>query len=169
MKKYKLSIKSKFRLFLLITLLPFIIVSVIFVMLLGRNKAFEDYEQKVLTLKLEYLKLKEYEQSFLLYYTTDNTFFKTMENEYLRKFELEEKQINKNFDELLNLPTTSALDLNNNIYMLKENASSYGDLLKLVASKFYKRGSYSTGIIGEIERSYANAVAQKSLPAPILS
>lgn len=169
MKKFKLSIKSKFRLFLLITLLPFIIVSVIFVVLLGRNKAYEDYEQKVLTLKLEYLKLKEYEQSFLLYYTTDNTFFKTMENEYLRKFELEQKQINKNFDELLNMPTTAVLDLNNNIYMLKENATSYGDLLNLVASKFYKRGSFSTGIIGEIERSYASAVAQKSLPAPILS
>ncbi|MBO7598601.1 MAG: GAF domain-containing protein [Bacteroidales bacterium] len=169
MKKFKLSIKSKFRLFLLITLLPFIIVSVIFVVLLGRNKAYEDYEQKVLTLKLEYLKLKEYEQSFLLYYTTDNTFFKTMENEYLRKFELEQKQINKNFDELLNMPTTAVLDLNNNIYMLKENATSYGDLLNLVASKFYKRGSFTTGIIGEIERSYASAVAQKSLPAPILS
>lgn len=169
MKKFKLSIKSKFRLFLLITLLPFIIVSVIFVVLLGRNKAYEDYEQKVLTLKLEYLKLKEYEQSFLLYYTTDNTFFKTMENEYLRKFELEQKQINKNFDELLNMPTTAVLDLNNNIYMLKENATSYGDLLNLVASKFYKRGSFSTGIIGEIERSYASAVAQKSLPAPVLS
>ena len=169
MKKFKLSIKSKFRLFLMITLLPFIIVSVIFVVLLSRNKTYEDYEQKVLTLKLEYLKLKEYEQSFLLYYTTDNTFFKTMENEYLRKFELEEKQINKNFDELLNMPTTSALDLNNNIYMLKENVSSYGDLLNLVASKFYKRGSFSTGIIGEIERSYATAVAQKSLPTPILS
>ena len=169
MKKFKLSIKSKFRLFLLITLLPFVIVSVIFVVLLGRNKAYEDYEQKVLTLKLEYLKLKEYEQSFLLYYTTDNTFFKTMENEYLRKFELEQKQINKNFDELLNMPTTAALDLNNNIYMLKENATSYGDLLNLVASKFYKRGSFTTGIIGEIERSYASAVAQKSLPAPVLS
>lgn len=169
MKKFKLSIKSKFRLFLLITLLPFVIVSVIFVVLLGRNKAYEDYEQKVLTLKLEYLKLKEYEQSFLLYYTTDNTFFKTMENEYLRKFELEQKQINKNFDELLNMPTTAVLDLNNNIYMLKENATSYGDLLNLVASKFYKRGSYTTGIIGEIERSYASAVAQKSLPAPVLS
>lgn len=169
MKKFKLSIKSKFRLFLLITLLPFIIVSVIFVVLLGRNKAYEDYEQKVLTLKLEYLKLKEYEQSFLLYYTTDNTFFKTMENEYLRKFELEQKQINKNFDELLNMPTTAVLDLNNNIYMLKENATSYGDLLNLVASKFYKRGSFSTGIIGEIERSYASAVAQKSLPTPVLS
>ncbi len=169
MKKFKLSIKSKFRLFLMITLLPFIIVSVIFVVLLSRNKTYEDYEQKVLTLKLEYLKLKEYEQSFLLYYTTDNTFFKTMENEYLRKFALEEKQINKNFDELLNLPTTTALDLNNNIYMLKENVSSYGDLLNLVASKFYKRGSFSTGIIGEIERSYEAAVAQKSLPAPVLS
>ncbi|MBR6176676.1 MAG: GAF domain-containing protein [Bacteroidales bacterium] len=169
MKKFKLSIKSKFRLFLLITLLPFVIVSVIFVVLLGRNKAYEDYEQKVLTIKLEYLKLKEYEQSFLLYYTTDNTFFKTNENEYLRKFELEQKQINKNFDELLNLPATATLDLNNNIYMLKENATSYGDLLKLVASKFYKRGSYTTGIIGEIERSYATAVSQKSLPAPILS
>ena len=169
MKKFKLSIKSKFRLFLIITLLPFIIVSVIFVVLLTRNKTYEDYEQKVLTLKLEYLKLKEYEQSFLLYYSTDNTFFKTTENEYLRKFELEEKQINKNFDELLNMPTTTSLDLNNNIYMLKENASSYGDLLRLVASKFYKRGSYTTGIIGEIERSYESAVAQKSLPLPILS
>ncbi|MCQ2974991.1 MAG: GAF domain-containing protein [Bacteroidales bacterium] len=169
MKKFKLSIKSKFKLFLIITLLPFVIVSVIFFVLLSRNQAYEDYEQKVLTIKLEYLKLKENEQSFLLYYPLDNTFFKTEENEYLRKFDLVSKDINNHFDELLNLSTTSNLELNSDIYQLKENARSYGDKLKLIASKIYKRGSFQTGIIGEIERSYSNAVSQKSLPLTILS
>jgi len=169
MKKLKLSVKSKFNLILIASLLPFAIVSTIFAYLLSQNKSYETYEESVSEIKLSYLRLKEYEQSFLLNYPNDNVFFKTTENEYLRKFELESKQLDKDLDVLLNNPTTQQLDLSDKIYMLKENADSYEDLLKSISSKIYQRGSFQTGIIGEIERSYANAVSQNSLDLSVLA
>ena len=169
MKKLKLSIKSKFNLFLVTTAIPFIIIAVMFTFLLNRNKDYEQYGEKINSLKTEYLRMKQYEQSFLLNYPSDNTFFKTGENDYLRRFDLLSRDLNKHFDEVLNMNTTQNLNLGDKIYMLKENAGSYADLLKTIANKAYQRGSVSTGIIGELERSYANAAAQKSLPEKSLA
>ena len=169
MKKRKLSIKSKFNLILLTSLIPFAIVSAVFGFLLFRNKSYDIYEEDILSVKLSYLRLKEHEQNFLLNYPSDDVFFKTMENVYLRNFELEEKQLNQQLDELLNNQTTSILELGDKIYMIKENVDSYGDLLKVISSKIYQRGSFQTGIIGEIERSYSNAVAQHALDLPVLA
>ncbi|MBQ9213331.1 MAG: hypothetical protein IJ150_05260, partial [Bacteroidales bacterium] len=169
MKKRKLSIKSKFNLILLTSLIPFAIVSAVFGFLLFRNKSYDIYEEDILSVKLSYLRLKGHEQNFLLNYPSDDVFFKTMENVYLRNFELEEKQLNQQLDELLNNQTTSILELGDKIYMIKENVDSYGDLLKVISSKIYQRGSFQTGIIGEIERSYSNAVAQHALDLPILA
>ncbi len=169
MKRLNLGIKTKLNLILLCSIIPFAVVGLAFGILLFKNSDYDKYAEKVVDIKHSYLRLKEYEQSFLLYYPNDNVFFKTKENLYLRDFELESKELNKQLDELLNLPTTTNLELGDKIYMLKENADSYGDLLKLTASKIYQRGSFQTGIIGEIERSYANAVAQESLPANVLT
>ncbi len=169
MKRLNLGIKTKLNLILLCSILPFAVVGAVFGVLLFKTGDYDQYAEKIVDIKLSYLNLKEYEQSFLLNYPNDNVFFKTTENEYLRKFELESKTLNKDLDELLNLPTTSRLELGDKIYMLKENADSYGDLLKLIASKIYQRGSFQTGIIGEIERSYANATAQESLPLNVLT
>lgn len=169
MKRRKLSVKTKFNLILTASLIPFLVVGVIFAYLLLKNKAYESYEESIVDVKLSYLRLKEYEQSFLLNYPTDNVFFKTAENEYLRKFDLEAKELNKKLDELLNTQTTTQLELGDKIYMLKENADSYGDLLKLISSKVYQRGSFQTGIIGEIERSYSNAFMQDVIPQAVLT
>ena len=169
MKKLNLSIKSKLHLILTSSVIPFMVVGVVFGYLLFKTNDYKQYGDKVVDIKLSYLHLKEFEQSFLLNYPNDNVFFKTTENEYLRKFELESKQLNKELDELLNLPTTSTLELGDKIYMLKENADSYSDLLKLIASKIYQRGSFQTGIIGEIERSYVNAATQGALPITVLT
>ena len=169
MKRLNLGIKTKLNLILLCSIIPFAVVGLAFGILLFKNSDYDKYAAKVIEIKLSYLHLKEYEQSFLLYYPSDNVFFKTNENEYLRKFELESKVLNKDLDELLNLPTTTNLELGDKIYMLKENADSYGDILKLTASKIYQRGSFQTGIIGEIERSYANAMSQQSLPLNVLT
>ena len=169
MKKLKLSIKSKFNLFLVTTAIPFIIIAVMFTFLLNRNKDYEQYGEKINSLKTEYLRMKQYEQSFLLNYPSDNTFFKTGENDYLRRFDLLSRDLNKHFDEVLNMNTTQNLNLGDKIYMLKENAGSYADLLKTIANKAYQRGSVNTGIIGELERSYVNAAAQKSLPEKSLA
>lgn len=169
MKKLKLSVKSKLNMILVASLIPLAVVGAIFSYLLSKNNDYDKYEQKVVEVKLSYLHLKEYEQSFLLNYPNDNVFFKTTENEYLRKFDLEVKQLNKQLDEMLNLSTTNKLELGDKIYMLKENADSYGDLLKLTATKIYQRGSFQTGIMGEIERSYSSAVAQNALPLNVLT
>ena len=169
MKKLNLGIKTKLNLILLCSIIPFAVVGITFGVLLFKNSDYDQYTEKVINIKLSYLRLKENEQSFLLYYPNDNVFFKTNQNLYLRDFELESKELNKNLDELLNLPMTTDLELGDKIYMLKENAASYGDLLKLTATKIYQRGSFQTGIIGEIERSYANAVNQESLPANVLT
>ncbi|MCR5454603.1 MAG: GAF domain-containing protein, partial [Bacteroidales bacterium] len=169
MKRLNLGIKTKLNLILLCSIIPIVVVGLAFGILLFKSSDYDQYAAKVIDIKLSYLHLKEYEQSFLLYYPSDNVFFKTNENEYLRKFELESKELNKQLDELLNLPTTTNLELGDKIYMLKENADSYGDILKLTASKIYQRGSFQTGIIGEIERSYANAVSQQSLPLEVLT
>ena len=169
MKRLNLGIKTKLNLILLCSIIPFAVVGTAFGILLFKNSDYDQYAAKIINIKLSYLRLKENEQSFLLYYPNDNVFFKTNQNEYLRKFEIESKELNQNLDELLNMPMTTNLELSDKIYMLKENADSYGDLLKLTASKIYQRGSFQTGIIGEIERSYANAVAQESLPANVLT
>lgn len=169
MKKLNLSVKSKLNFILFASLIPFVVLGSIFGYLLFKTNDYERYGQKVVEIKMSYMHLKEYEHSFLLYYPTDNVFFKTQENEYLRKFDLESKKLNKELDELLNVPTTTQLELNDKIYMLKENADSYGDLLKLTATKIYQRGSFQTGIIGEIERGYKNASDQKTLPPNVLT
>ncbi|MCQ2252257.1 MAG: GAF domain-containing protein [Bacteroidales bacterium] len=169
MKKLNLSVKSKLNVILVASLVPLAVVGAIFSYLLSKNNDYDKYEQKIVESKLSYLLLKEYEQSFLLNYPNDNVFFKTTENEYLRKFELEGKNLNKQLDELLNIPTTTQLELGDKIYMLKENADSYGDLLKLTATKIYQRGSFQTGIMGEIERSFVNATNQNALPMSVLT
>ncbi|MBR4677849.1 MAG: GAF domain-containing protein [Bacteroidales bacterium] len=169
MKKRKLSIKSKFNLILTASLIPFAVVSAVFGFLLFSNKAYDEYEEEIVSVKMSYLRLKEYEQAFLLNYPSDDVYFKTGENVYLRRFDIEEKDLNRHLDELLNNPTTAKLELGDKIYMLKENADSYGDLLKLISSKIYQRGSFQTGIIGEIERSYNNAVSQQTLDLPVLA
>lgn len=169
MKRLNLGIKTKLNLILLCSIAPFVVVGLAFGILLFKSSDYDKYAAKIIDIKLSYLHLKEYEQSFLLYYPSDNVFFKTNENDYLRKFQLESKELNKGLDELLNLPTTTDLELGDKIYMLKENADSYGDILKLTAVKIYQRGSFQTGIIGEIERSYANAVSQQSLPLDVLT
>jgi len=169
MKKLNLSVKSKLNFILVASLIPFVVVGAIFGYLLFKTNDYEDYEQKVMDVKLSYLNLKEYEQSFLLNYPTDNVFFKTTENEYLRRFDLEVKSLNRKLDEIMDILVTSELDLGDKIYMLKENAAGYGDKLKMIATKIYQRGSFQTGIIGEIELSYQNAVAQSALPLSVLT
>ncbi len=169
MKKLNLSVKSKLNFILFASLIPFVVVGSIFVYLLFKTNDYDKYAQKMVDIKMSYMHLKEYEHQFLLNYPTDNVFFKTQENEYLRKFDLEGKKLNKDLDELLNVPTTTQLELNDKIYMLKENADSYGDLLKVTATKIYQRGSFQTGIIGEIERGYVNAVKQEVLPPGVLT
>ncbi len=169
MKKLKLSIKSKFNMFLITTALPFVVVAMVFTFLLNKNREYELYGEKINSLKMEYLSMKQQEQSFLLNYPSDNTFFKTGDNDYLRRFDILSRDLNKHFDEVLNINTTQKLNIGDKIYMLKENAGSYADLLNTIANKAYQRGSVSTGIIGELERSYANAVTQNSLPAKSLA
>ncbi len=169
MKKLNLSVKSKLNFILVASLIPFVVVGIISGYLLFKTNDYEKYEQKVVDVKMSYLHLKEYEHSFLLHYPTDNVFFKTTENEYLRRFDLEGKSLNRELDEILNMPATVQLELGDKIYMLKENAAGYGDLLKLTATKIYQRGSFQTGIIGEIELSYQNAVSQNSLPLSALT
>ena len=169
MKKLNLGIKTKLNLILLCSIIPFAVVGITFGVLLFKNSDYDQYTEKIINIKLSYLRLKENEQSFLLYYPNDNVFFKTNQNLYLRDFELESKELNKNLDELLNLPMTTDLELGDKIYMLKENADSYGDLLTTISKKIYQRGSFQTGIIGEIERSYANALSQQSLELPVLA
>jgi PAS domain S-box-containing protein len=154
---------------LITSLIPFAAVSAVFGFLLFRNKAYDTYEESILSVKMSYLRLKEHEQSFLLNYSSDDVFFKTTENVFLRDFEIEEKELNRKLDELLNNQTTAKLELGDKIYMLKENVDSYGDLLKLISSKIYQRGSFQTGIIGEIERSYSNAVSRGALDLPVLA
>lgn len=170
MKKLTLSVKSKFNLILLASMIPFAITSGIFAYLLFKNKSYENYEQKIVDVKMWYLKLKEYDQSFLLNYPNDNVFFKTGENEFLRKFDLIQRDsLDKRLEELLNTETTRKLELGDRIYMLKENADSYSDIMKTISQKIYQRGSFQTGIIGEIERNYNNAVTQKSLDISTLA
>ena len=155
--------------FLIITALPFVVVAMVFTFLLNKNREYELYGEKINSLKMEYLSMKQQEQSFLLNYPSDNTFFKTGDNDYLRRFDILSRDLNKHFDEVLNINTTQKLNIGDKIYMLKENAGSYADLLNTIANKAYQRGSVSTGIIGELERSYANAVTQNSLPAKSLA
>ncbi|MCQ2250189.1 MAG: GAF domain-containing protein [Bacteroidales bacterium] len=169
MKKLNLSVKSKLNFILVASLIPFVVVGIIFGYLLFKTSDYEKYEQKVVDVKLSYLHLKEYENSFLLNYPSDNVFFKTTENEFLRRFDLEGKSLNRELDEIMNMPATTQLELGDKIYMLKENAASYGDKLKLTATKIYQRGSFQTGIIGELELCYQNAVQQNALPLKVLT
>lgn len=169
MRKIKLGIKSKFNLFLAITVIPFIIIAIVFAMLLSTNGDYEDFKQQVITINQDYQQLKQYEQSFLLNYQSDNTFFKTGENEYLRKFFLTQKELDRKFDIAMDDPTSKDLDLEDKLYIFKENAVSYNDLITLLSRKIYQRGSVQTGIIGEMERSYESAKLENAVSRDVLS
>ena len=157
MKNRNLGIKSKLTLLFLAVLTSFLVLSVLYGVLLLNNEKYRDFNDEVLSVKVEYYQLRQFEQQFLLQSTEDEIFYKTGQSEYLRKFETSYKSLIKKLEELSKHKISNKLELSERIEIVKENLVNYSSTMLKLSRKFYQRGSGETGIIGELELANQHA------------
>ncbi len=147
------SIRTRFN--FIITAVIALILLVITFFLLTSNKVsrYNQYNENINQLKINYLNMRRYEQHFLLRYNEDPNFFITGENIYIEKLQTTSTFIS---DLIINLSENSIsfdlklLDKLNEIEIIHQNyLITFNDL----TGKTFKKGSYTTGITGDLKTS----------------
>jgi len=150
MRRIKLNIKTRFRIFLVIIIITFAIIISLFIWSIRDVQKYNDYNLNVKDLVVEYLTMRRYEQHFLVRYDKDEGFFKSGNNRYLRKHKESYNRLNDKLDRLLEDPLTKKIKLEGNIKKIKEYNNNYSNIFHELSQKIYLKGSVNTGIIGKL-------------------
>ena len=149
-----LPLKTKFILFTVSFILVFLSFISIYVLGTQKYNNYKNYNTKLQKIQIDYLDLRQSHQSFLNQYVEDESFFKTGKNKYLRQSELKDKSL---IDQIENIREQEILlKINADIKLIgvTDNLENIDILINAIGQKLYRRGSKTTGIIGEMQRAY---------------
>jgi PAS domain S-box-containing protein len=154
--KIRLTIQSRFLVFLGILAVSGIAILILFYNSINEIQLNISAKTNTDELILEYQKMMQSSQDFLILYKEDQGFLKSGNSKNIRNFESSQKRIGELIDKLNKEGITDKLDIKDNIERLLAANESYQKVLKDLANQFYLKGSKSTGVIGELVKNSDN-------------
>lgn len=156
--KTGLTIKNRF-----LILIGLLAVSGAIIMLIFYNSVREiqrnfSAKSSVDELIIEYQKLQQSEQDFLIFYKEDQVFFKSGNSRYIRNFDAARKKIDELLIQFENGGIVASLDIKDNMERLKEANQSYESVFKELSNQLYLKGSKNTGKTGEVLMNAENCL-----------
>ncbi len=156
------SIRGKFRVFLGIIVVLFVLSAIFFGYSIQKVFHYRDYRNQINTTVIEYLTMRRLEQQFLATYSEDNDFFRLARNSYLERYESSYSKLIENITILQEHNLTSVLFLNETILKFHESVEESHTIFQDLTRKIYERGSNETGIIGNMRIAQKAAFANVS-------
>jgi len=159
-----ISIKQRFNILLATVIIAFSALMIFFGITLNNVKKYHDYNKSIDNLTVNYLNIRRYEQYFLSRYAEDPGFFTTHQNKYLKKHEVATKKFEAVVEELRENKLTKKLKLNENLNRITSFGVNYNQIFANLFDKIIKKGSPTSGIIGNLNYSSQEALeSSKSL------
>ncbi len=149
-----LPLKTKFIIFTASFILVFLSFISIYVLDTQKYNNYKNYNSELQRIQINYLDLRQSHQSFLNHYAEDESFFKTGKNKYLRQSELKSKNIIDQIQDIREQKLLIKINADIKLIGVVDNLENTDLLINAIGQKLYRRGSKSTGIIGEMQRSY---------------
>jgi len=157
-KTTNLGIQNRFRIFLGIVSFSGIAIILLFIFSVKEIRRINNFNEKVNKLNIELHKMRQSEQTFLLHYTEDLSFYKSGNNRYLKSHEESSKKTNEILTELEEDPISKEIEIKANITKIKGINSNYQNIFKELANQIYIKGSNTTGKIGELTTNSKNVL-----------
>lgn len=149
-----LPLKIKFIVFTGAFFAIFMIFISIFTVDTIRYNRYKNYSNEIQKIKVGYLDLRQLHQKFLIQYEEDGSFFKTGKNQYLRQSELKSKELIDQIHQAQELRVAPNVNADIKLNEVAGNLENIELLMAEIALKNYRRGSKTTGIVGEMQRAY---------------
>ncbi len=149
-KIIRLTILNRFLIFIGIMAVSGIIILFLFFNSVRELQQNNSAKTSIDQLMIEYQKMQQWEQNFLIFYPEDQNFFKSGNSRQIRNCESSQKKIDKLIEKFEKDGLVENLDLKSNIDRLKEANLSYQNVLKELSIQIYIKGSQSTGKTGEL-------------------
>jgi len=149
-----LPLKTKFIIFTASFILVFLLFIAIYVLDTLKYNNYKNYNTELQKIQINYLDLRQSHQNFLNHYVEDESFFKTGKNVYLRQSELKTNNIIDQIQEIREKKILVKINADIKLISVVDNLENTELLINAIGQKLYRRGSKSTGIIGEMQRSY---------------
>ncbi len=153
------SIRSRFNFITIVILILIIFILSFFIFTINKINKYNEYNKDVSTLKVDYINMRRYEQNFLLRYAEDPNYFITGENIYIKKVKKTSADISNTLSKLSKNPITKDLQLLNMINEIETINSNYISTFNELVLKTFKKGSFTTGIIGNLKTSQKNILS----------
>jgi len=155
------SIRSRFNIITVTVLVLMLFILTFFIFTLNKTSKYNSYNNDISQLQMDYINMRRYEQHFLLRYNEDANFFITGENIYIKKLHTTSSDITKILLKLSENSITKNLNLSDIINEIETIHNNYILTFNELTLKTYKKGSFTTGIIGNLksagQSSYENA------------
>jgi len=155
-KTINLGIQNRFRIFIGIVAVSGIAIILLFVLSVRDIQRINSFNDKVNQLTIEHQKMRQLEQSFLLHYVEDQSFYKSGNNRFLRSHEEASKKTNDIIVQLEEDPISKEIEITSNIEKIKLINTNYQTIFKDLANQIYLKGSNNTGKIGELTLNSKN-------------
>jgi len=147
------SIRSRFNIITITVLVLILFILTFFIFTLNKASKYNNFNEDISKLKTDYINMRRFEQHFLLRYSEDANFFITGENIYIKKLKSTSSNISSLLSKLSENSITKDLKLTDIINEIETIHNNYISTFNELTLKTYKKGSFTTGIIGNLKSS----------------
>jgi len=156
--KIRLTIQNRFLIFLGILAISGITILILFYYNISEIQRNNTAKADVDELMMEYQKMFQSVQDFLILYKEDKGFLKSGSSRYIRNYESAQIKINELIEKLNSEGIIEKLSLGDNVERLKAANLSHLKVLKELSAQFYLKGFGTTGLIGELMKNSENCI-----------
>ncbi len=149
-----LPLKIKFIIFTGAFILVFLMFLLIFITDAVKYNNYKNYNTELQKIEIDYLDLRQAHQNFLIQYVEDESFFKTGKNKFLRQSEIKNKNISESIQDIQIIKLSEKINADIKLINVNDNLQNVDLLINSIGQKLYRRGSKTSGIIGEMQRAY---------------
>ena len=151
------SIRLRFNIITVTVLVLILFILAFFIFTLNKSSRYNSYSEDVNRLKTDYINMRRYEQHFLLRHKEDANFFITGENIYIKKLKATSNNISTLLSRLSENSISKELDLFEIISEVETINNNYFSTFNELTLKMFKKGSFTTGVIGKLKSSQKNS------------
>jgi PAS domain S-box-containing protein len=156
--KIRLTIQNRFLMFLGILAISGITILILFYTSISELQRNNSAKTGVDELMIEYQKMLQSVQDFLILYKEDQGFLKSGNSRYIRNYESSLKRINELIEQLNEQGIVGDLDIKDNVDRLSAANLSHQKVLKDLANQLYLKGFKTTGLMSELVKSSENCL-----------
>jgi len=153
MFKFDITIRSKLNYLLGFIISILVIIGIFTYASINRIISYTNYLENFRGLKIKYLQLRDYENTFLLTYHTDNEFFQKGTSITVEKHTELFNEIISSVNSLSVHRLAEKFEINTLLNRISEYNEKYGQFYKQLVAKFKERGFTEFGEIGEMRKS----------------